>query len=132
MARNTDNFEPNVTIGDLLMLSRLAALFHDERMSNPGLQLQAEWNVSATRVRNALIRIDTAVGSVELRGIRRRTQQPSLRGASVGMAGVLAKLVIDMSADPRIDQSRLRLEVESILVTMKKRYEDGEYDKSTA
>lgn len=132
MARRTEIFEPDVTIGDLLLLLRLSELFHDEHVSNPGLALQAEWGVSATRVRNALLRIDRAVGPVELKGVSRRTQQPSLRGGNVGRAGKLGKLLIDISAHPRVDQSRLRLEIESVLLTMQKRYEDGEYNKVTS
>lgn len=130
MARNTDKFEPNVTLGELLLLSRMAELFYDKHVSNPGLAVQSELNISPTRVRNAMIAIAAAVGPVELEGASRRTQQPSPRGLSVGKTGQLAALLIDMSADPLVDQSKLRLEIENVLLTLQKRHGEGKYYKS--
>lgn len=130
MPRNTENFEPNVTVGELLLLSRMAELFYDQQVSNPGLAVQTELNISPTRVRNALLRIAAAVGPVELEGARRRTQQPSPRSLNVGRAGQLAALVIDLSADPLVDQSKLRLETDNILLTLQRRHGEGKYHKS--
>lgn len=129
MARTTENFHPNVTLGDLLVLSRLADLFYDQDVSNPGQHVQTELKVSPTRVRNALLRIDAALGSVELAGKGRRTQQPSLRGANVGMAAQLAAFIIQISEDPLVDQTRLRLETIDLLSALQKSYGEGKYNR---
>ena len=126
MARQTI-FEPDVSIGDLLVLARLSALYWDTGRTNPGAALSEEAKVSATRIRNTMIRIAHAVGPVEIEGKSRRTQIPSARGRNVGAAGVIAEAILTIAADDETDQDALRFKLNHFLKELERQYNSGEF-----
>jgi len=123
-------FEPNVTIGDLLILAKLSSLVFEEESSKPTADLKAQINASSTRIRNALMRIAKVLGPVEIRGKQRRTQRPSARGRNIGGAAVIANLVIQIAQDPQTDQVRLLTEIQTVCDHLEKSYQSGGFKKT--
>ena len=124
-------FEPGVSIGDLLVLARLSVLYWDAGQANPGTALSAESKVSATRIRNAMMRIGHAVGPVEIEGKSRRTQIPSARGRNVGAAGVIAEAILAIATDDETDQDALRFKLNHVLRELERQYSEGEFKTSS-
>ncbi|WP_332717536.1 hypothetical protein [Pelagibacterium mangrovi] len=126
MAKETI-FEPDVSIGDLLVLARLSALYWDAGQANPGAVMSHEAKASATRIRNAMIRIARAVGPVEIEGKFRRTQIPSARGRNVGAAGVIAEAILTIATDDETDQEALRMRLNHLLMELERQYSEGAF-----
>jgi|TARA_A100001391_G_scaffold139005_3_gene97300 hypothetical protein len=126
MARQTI-YEPDVSIGDLLVLARLSALYWDAGKANPGTALSEESKVSATRIRNTMMRIVHAVGPVEIEGKSRRTQIPSARGRNVGAAGVIAEAILTIATDDETDQEALRMRLNHLLMELERQYSEGAF-----
>lgn len=124
-------FEPDVTLGDLLVLARLGALVNGEEKVFATAELKQQTEASNTRIRNAMLRIAEALGPVEIEGKRRRTQRPSPRGRNIGGAAVLANLLIDAARDEETDQERLRHEIRRLVDHVDRQYKQGSYKKSS-
>lgn len=108
-------FEPDVTLGDLLVLARLGAITAGDGHTFATAELKQQTEASSTRIRNAMIRIADALGPVEVEGKKRRTQRPSVRGRNIGGAAVLADLLIQVARDEDTDQERLNQEIRRLV-----------------
>lgn len=125
-------FEPNVTLGDLLVLARLAALVHGDEKVFPTAELKQQTEASNTRIRNAMLRIAEVFGPVEIEGKKRRTQRPSAKGRNIGGAAVLANMLIEIAQDADTDQDRLRHEIKQLVDHVDYRRKRGEFRKSSS
>ncbi len=125
-------FEPDVTLGDLLVLARLGALAHGDERVFATAELKQQTGASNTRIRNAMLRIAEALGPVEVEGKKRRTQRPNARGRNIGGAAVLANLLIEIARDDATDQDRLHHEIRQLLDHVDYQYKHGTFRKSSS
>lgn len=124
--------DPDVTLGELLLLARLAELLYDEGVAAPAGAYGVEQKVSKTRVRNALLRIESGLGGVEMPSAGRRTQKPNAFGRSVGAAARLMERLIEIARDDGTDQDRLHLAIKSISSDFLRRWRAGEFEKGAS
>jgi hypothetical protein len=122
-------FEPNITLGDLLVLAKLGSVIHEQGSASPTSDLKLELAATSTRVRNALMRIAAVLGPVEVEGKGRRTQRPSPRGRNIGGAAVLADLLIRIAQDETTDQDRLLRAIEDLVEEADTSYQSGAFMK---
>ena len=123
-------FEPDVTLGDLLVLARLGALVHGDEAVFPTTALKQQTGASSTRIRNAMIRIANVLGPVEVDGNKRRTQRPSGKGRNFGGAAVLASMLIEIAQDEETDQDRLRHEITQLVDHLDHQRQQGAFKRS--
>lgn len=100
-------FEPDVTIGDLLVLAKLSSLIYEGDSETPSADAADELGASATRIRNSMMRLAEVLGPIEIEGRGRRTQRPSPRGRNMAAAGVIADMIIKIAKSEKTDQTRL-------------------------
>ncbi|SMQ67407.1 hypothetical protein SAMN06295905_1559 [Devosia lucknowensis] len=122
-------FKPNLNLGDLLVLADLADATQDGKKTGVSKAVMEKTGASSTRVRNALLRIESELGPVEYEGKMRRTHRPNPRGRNVGGAGVVADLLIKIASDPDTDQTRLSREIENIIHHIRRQRRAGNYSK---
>jgi hypothetical protein len=125
-------FEPDVTLGDLLVLAKLGSIIHEQGSASPTSDLKVELDASSTRIRNALMRIAAVLGPVEVPGKQRRTQRPSARGRNIGGAAVLADMLIKIAQDPETDQGRLMGAIEDLVEQTDRSHRHGAFKKRSA
>ncbi len=124
-------FEPDVTLGDLLVLARLGALVHGDEAVFPTTALKQQTGASSTRIRNAMIRIADVLGPVEVEGKQRRTQRPSAKGRNIGGAAVLANMLIEIAQEEQTDHDRLRHEITQLIDHIDHQHKQGAFRKSS-
>jgi hypothetical protein len=122
--------EPDVTLGELLLLARLAELLYDDGKAAPAGAYGAETGVSKTRIRNALLRIESALGMVEMQGAGRRTQKPSSFGRNIGSAARLFERLIDIARRDATDQDKLHLAIRTTEQGLERQWRAGGFDKA--
>lgn len=123
--------DPDVTLGELLLLARLAELLYDEGVAGPAGVYSVEQKVSKTRVRNALMRIESGLGQVEMQGTGRRTQKPSALGRSIGSAARLMERLIEIARHDDTDQDKLHLAIKVASQEFEQRWRAGAFKKTS-
>ena len=123
MARRTP-FEPDVTLGELLLLAEMTQLYKDG-FGSPAAELARRTKHTPTAINRALLRIKDALGDVEFEGQTRRTLRPNPTGQNVGAAAFLANFLIRMAIDPEIDQSKLAVMIAELTVEAQRRSQAG-------
>lgn len=124
-------FEPDVTLGELLLLAKLGALVHGEEKLFPTAELKEQTQASNTRIRNAMLHIAEVLGPVEVEGKKRRTQRPNAKGRNIGGAAVLANLLIEIARDEQTDHDRLHHEIRQLVDHVDHQHKQGAFRKST-
>ncbi|MEQ9635972.1 MAG: hypothetical protein RLW68_07800 [Devosia marina] len=123
--------EPDVTLGELLLLARLAELLYDDGIASPAGAYSVEHKVSKTRVRNALLRIESGIGQVEMQGTGRRTQKPNALGRSIGSAARLMDRLIEIARNDATDQDKLHLAIKAASQEFEQRWRAGAFKKTS-
>ena len=124
------SFEPNVKLGDLLMLAKLGALHQEHGGKPPSRTLNKELNGTRSMISTALSKISETFGTVEVPGEENRTLTPSLFGRNIGGAAVVAELIIEIAMNPDTDQERVRVKIEDLIGETRKDYEAGKFKES--
>lgn len=124
--------EPDVTLGELLLLARLSELLYEEGIAAPAGAYGAEFGISKTRVRNALIRIESGLGRVEMQGAGRRTQKPNSIGRSIGSAARLVERLIEIARRDTTDQDKLHMAIRNAAQEFDRQWRAGNFDKAAS
>ncbi|UYO00890.1 MAG: hypothetical protein KIT02_06720 [Devosia sp.] len=124
--------EPDVTLGELLLLARLAELLYDDGKAAPAGAYGSETGVSKTRIRNALLRIESALGIVEMQGAGRRTQKPNAFGRNIGSAARLVERLIYVARQHATDQDKLHLAIRTAEQGLERQWRAGDFDKAAS
>lgn len=100
--------KPDVTIGELLLLSQLVEAQVRNPKKSPSVQLQVKHGYSRDAVGGALKRIGEAVGPVEILDNGKRTYLTTDLGRNVGSIGWIANKLMEMAAAPDADQAAMK------------------------
>lgn len=98
----------DVTLGELVLLSRLPHLTYVEAVKSPAVELARREKISATVVRNVLSCLSGVFGPIETKEGQRRTLRPNELGRSIGQAGFLCSRLCAVALDPKVDQAKRR------------------------
>lgn len=118
-------FHPDLTLGEMTVLSELSHLTYVKGEKHPAQKLMKSRGISITVVRNLLTRVSNAIGPVELPGGQRRTLRPNALGRNVGEIGFLGSRLFHMARDPNVDQAILLAAIKKMTSEIDKFYEAG-------
>jgi hypothetical protein len=117
----------DVTLGELQLLLRLGALEDTRAAGTPVYKLQQETKLSRKATRNALERVQAALGEFVLGRDEAGRIRASAAGQNVGRIPLLAQAVIEVARSPATDQGKLARYILGLQDDMERRSAEGEF-----
>jgi hypothetical protein len=118
--------EPDVTLGELLMLHELAVLAYVEQDPDPRSKLVERHDIPLDSVASSMRRVEQALGVVEDGGADGRPLKPTLRAWNIGEAAYLADFLVMLARHENVDQEKLRALIAEFFIEAESKMDSGQ------